>query len=191
MARIALHRRDQPPDHIYGLSGSGSPTRATEPVLTRSPFLPRARREVVSYLSALEAEALLEAPDSSTWIGRRDHALLATVLQTGMRVSEVTALRRSDVVLGTGAHVRCHGKGRKERCTPADPPHRRRARGVAGRARRRRGRRRVPYSARQGPEHILRRRLRLDDGRLDDLDEAWVPVLTSDGPGVLVWPNSD
>lgn len=78
----------------------------------------RARRGVVSYLSAVEVEALLEAPDRSTWIGRRDHALLATVLQTGMRVSEVTALRRRDVVLGTGAHVRCHGKGRKERCTP-------------------------------------------------------------------------
>lgn len=78
----------------------------------------RARREVVSYLSAAEVDALLAAPNRSTWIGRRDHALLALVVQTGMRVSEVTALRRCDVVLGTGAHVRCHGKGRKERCTP-------------------------------------------------------------------------
>lgn len=78
----------------------------------------RARKGVVSYLSTAEVGALLAAPDRATWIGRRDHALLATVLQTGMRVSEVTALRRRDVVLGTGAHVRCHGKGRKERCTP-------------------------------------------------------------------------
>jgi site-specific recombinase XerD len=78
----------------------------------------RSRRAVVSYLSAAEVDALLAAPDLGRWIGRRDHALLVTVVQTGLRVSELTALRRYDVVVGAGAHVRCHGKGRKERCTP-------------------------------------------------------------------------
>lgn len=78
----------------------------------------RARRDVVSYLSTDEVDALLAAPDRTTWIGRRDHALLVTALQTGLRVSELTGLRRQDLALSTGAHVRCHGKGRKERCTP-------------------------------------------------------------------------
>ena len=61
---------------------------------------------------------MLASPDRSTWIGRRDHALLLLAVQTGLRVSELTGLRGSDIVLSTGAHVRCHGKGRKERCTP-------------------------------------------------------------------------
>jgi site-specific recombinase XerD len=78
----------------------------------------RARRAVVSYLSGVEIDALVAAPDRTTWIGRRDHALLVVALQTGLRVSELTALRRRDVVVGSGAHVRCHGKGRKDRATP-------------------------------------------------------------------------
>jgi site-specific recombinase XerD len=82
--------------------------------------IPPARFEKtpVSYLSPEEATALLAAPDRSRWVGRRDHALLAVAIQTGLRVSELTALTRSDVHLGTGPHVRCLGKGRKERCTP-------------------------------------------------------------------------
>jgi len=82
--------------------------------------IPPARfdRKVVSYLTTGEAEALLAAPNRSRWVGRRDHALLAVAIQTGLRVSELTALTRSDVHLGTGPHVRCTGKGRKERCTP-------------------------------------------------------------------------
>lgn len=78
----------------------------------------RSRRTVVSYLSDAEVDELLAAPDRGRWIGRRDHALLVTALQTGLRVSELTALRRRDLVLGVGAHVRCHGKGRKDRCVP-------------------------------------------------------------------------
>ncbi len=78
----------------------------------------RARHPVVSFLSPAEVDALLAAPDRTTWIGRRDHALLVTAVQTGLRVSELCALRCHDVVLGVGAHVRCYGKGRKERCTP-------------------------------------------------------------------------
>jgi integrase/recombinase XerD len=82
--------------------------------------IPPARfgKTAVSYLTAGEAEALLAAPDRSRWVGRRDHALLAVAIQTGLRVSELTALTRSDVHLGAGPHVRCVGKGRKERCTP-------------------------------------------------------------------------
>src|SRR3546814_4989221 len=72
----------------------------------------------VTFLDGPEIAALLAAPDRSTWTGRRDHILLLVALQTGLRASELTGLRRRDLVLGTGAHVRCLGKGRKERCTP-------------------------------------------------------------------------
>lgn len=78
----------------------------------------RFERGIVEYLADDEVEALLDTPDLATWIGRRDHALLLVAVQTGLRVSELTALRRQDVALGTGAHVRCQGKGRKLRCTP-------------------------------------------------------------------------
>jgi len=78
----------------------------------------RFERGIVEFLDEKEEEALLDAPDTSTWLGRRDHALLLLDVQTGMRVSETTALRRQDVTFGPGAHVRCHGKGRKLRCTP-------------------------------------------------------------------------
>ncbi len=82
--------------------------------------IPPARfdKTAVSFLTCGEAEALLAAPDRSRWVGRRDHALLAVAIQTGLRVSELTGLTRSDVHLGTGPHVQCLGKGRKERCTP-------------------------------------------------------------------------
>ena len=78
----------------------------------------RCDRAVVSYLTTTEIDALLAAPDTSRWIGRRDHALLLLAVQTGLRVSELTGLRCRDVHLGAGAHVRCVGKGRKQRCTP-------------------------------------------------------------------------
>ena len=78
----------------------------------------RGRRRVVSYLTVAESAALLAAPDPGTWTGRRDHALLAVALQTGLRVSELTALRWADVALGSGPHVHVLGKGRKDRCTP-------------------------------------------------------------------------
>lgn len=78
----------------------------------------RYTKSVVQFLSKDEMAALLAAPNQTTWIGRRDHALLLLALQTGLRLSEIVSLRRSDVMLGTGAHVRVIGKGRKERCTP-------------------------------------------------------------------------
>lgn len=73
---------------------------------------------VVSYLTRPEVDALLATPDRTSWTGQRDHALMLLGVQTGLRVSELAALRCDDVVPGSGAHVRCSGKGRKERCTP-------------------------------------------------------------------------
>ena len=78
----------------------------------------RQPRPLVGFLTRPEIDALLAAPDRNIWLGRRDHALLLTVLQTGLRLAEITSIRQRDVSLGTGAHVRCEGKGRKERCTP-------------------------------------------------------------------------
>lgn len=82
--------------------------------------IPRKRqdRALVEYLTRPEVESLLSAPDRNTWAGRRDQTLLHLTVQTGLRVSEVVGLRWRDVSLGTGAHVYCLGKGRKERCTP-------------------------------------------------------------------------
>jgi integrase/recombinase XerD len=73
---------------------------------------------LITYLTEPETDALLAAPDQATWTGRRDHALLALAVHTGLRVSELTALTLADVHLGTGAHVSCLGKGRKQRISP-------------------------------------------------------------------------
>lgn len=75
-------------------------------------------RRTVTFLDTDEIAALLAAPDRTTWTGRRDHALLLLAVQTGLRASELVNLRCADAVFGTGAHIRCMGKGRKERCTP-------------------------------------------------------------------------
>jgi integrase/recombinase XerD len=82
----------------------------------------RQTRTMVGFLTRPEIEALLAAPDRTRWLGRRDHAFLITAVQTGLRLSEMTALRHEDVLFGPGAHVRCSGKGRKERCTPLAKP---------------------------------------------------------------------
>jgi integrase/recombinase XerD len=76
----------------------------------------RHTRTTISYLDQKEIKALLRAPDRTTWLGRRDHALLLTAIQTGLRVSELAGVRVADVSLGTGAHCRVIAKGRKERC---------------------------------------------------------------------------
>jgi site-specific recombinase XerD len=82
----------------------------------------RFNRTLVRFLTRPEVEALLAAPDRSSWFGRRDYAFILTAVQTGLRLSEITAATRADLVLGTGAHVRVIGKGRKERCTPLAKP---------------------------------------------------------------------
>jgi site-specific recombinase XerD len=81
-----------------------------------------ADRAVVKFLTEEEIEALLASPDRSRWIGRRDHALLLVAVETGLRVSELVGLQCQDLHLGAGAHIRCHGKGRKERVTPLTAP---------------------------------------------------------------------
>ncbi len=75
-------------------------------------------KALVTWLTGPEIDALLAAPDRSTWAGRRDHALILLAAQTGLRVSELTGLTIGDIHLGAGAHVSCTGKGRKQRITP-------------------------------------------------------------------------
>jgi site-specific recombinase XerD len=91
-------------------------------LINRVLALPQKRcdQDLVTFLTRPELTALLEAPDRTTWLGRRDHLLLLVATRTGLRVSELTGLRVADCAFGAGAHVRCHGKGRKERCTPLD-----------------------------------------------------------------------
>jgi site-specific recombinase XerD len=78
----------------------------------------RFTRTQIGFLTRDEVDALLRAPDLGSRSGRRDHALMLLAVQTGLRLSEITGLCRSGVCLGTGAHVRVVGKGRKERSTP-------------------------------------------------------------------------
>jgi site-specific recombinase XerD len=94
------------PDHVGTIQG----------VLAVQPA--RFDKADIAFLDADEVEALLAAPDRSRFFGRRDHALLALAIQTGLRVSELTALTCADVHIGKGPHVRCDGKGRKQRATP-------------------------------------------------------------------------
>jgi integrase/recombinase XerD len=81
----------------------------------------RHEKRPIDFLNREEIDALLAVPNPSTWIGRRDRTLLLVAVQTGLRVSELIGLNCQDVVLGTGAHVCCLGKGRKQRCTPLRP----------------------------------------------------------------------
>jgi site-specific recombinase XerD len=128
-------------DHLEKERGNGARTRNARLAAIRSFFrfaasrepahggliqrvlaIPEKRfdRDLVTFLTRPEVEAVLASPDRSTWIGQRDHLLLLLAARSGLRVSELTGLRVDDCVLGAGAHVRCHGKGRKERCTPLD-----------------------------------------------------------------------
>jgi site-specific recombinase XerD len=86
--------------------------------------IPQKRRDstIVCFLNREETNALLAVPDQSTVLGRRDHLLLLVAMQSGLRVSELTTLTCADAELGTGAHLRCTGKGRKQRCTPLTRP---------------------------------------------------------------------
>lgn len=82
----------------------------------------RYTRTLVPFLTRAEVDAMLQAPDQRTWSGRRDHAFMLVAVQTGLRISEMTGLKREDLILGAGAHLRVFGKGRKERCTPIAKP---------------------------------------------------------------------
>jgi site-specific recombinase XerD len=103
---------------LYRFAALRHPEHAS--VIERVLAIPAKRfeRRLVTFLSEAEVAALLDAPDRSTWTGRRDATLLALAVQTGLRASEVIGLRCTDIHLGRGAHVNCVGKGRKQRITP-------------------------------------------------------------------------
>ncbi|HZM77664.1 MAG TPA: tyrosine-type recombinase/integrase [Candidatus Limnocylindrales bacterium] len=103
---------------LFGYAALSHPEHAE--TIARVLAIPPKRfdRAVVTYLTEPEVDALLAACDPNTWTGRRDHALLLLAVQTGLRISELTGLTRADLHLGAGAHVACHGKGRKDRITP-------------------------------------------------------------------------
>ncbi len=81
----------------------------------------RFEQPLVGFLSREHIEAILAAPSRSTWIGQRDRVMLATLYNTGARVSELIGMRVADLVLEPSASVRIHGKGRKERSVPLWP----------------------------------------------------------------------
>ena len=89
-------------------------------LIARVLAIPSKRRDrpLVSFLEPDEADALLNAPGTGRWTGRRDRALLTFAIQTGLRASELTAVRNADLAVGRGAHVQVLGKGRKERAVP-------------------------------------------------------------------------
>ncbi len=103
---------------LFGYAALHHPEHAA--VIQRVLAIPTKHREHrdVTWLTDTEVDKLLTAPDRSTWAGRRDHAMLVLAVQTGLRISEIISLSRGDVALQAGAHVRCIGKGRKERATP-------------------------------------------------------------------------
>ena len=107
---------------LYRYAGLRHPEHAA--VIERVLAIPPKRTEssLVTFLDEKEVGALLAAPDLATWTGRRDRAMLMLAAQTGLRASELTGLGCGDVHLGTGPHVSCMGKGRKQRITPLTGP---------------------------------------------------------------------
>ena len=103
---------------FFGYVGVNEPALASHCQRVLAIPLKRFERGPVEFLNREETAALLKAPDTTTWLGRRDQLLLQAAVQTGLRNSELIRLRRQDVQLGSGAHLKCLGKGRKTRCTP-------------------------------------------------------------------------
>nr|WP_246750666.1 tyrosine-type recombinase/integrase [Martelella lutilitoris] len=134
----------------------------------------------VTFLDADEIAALLAAPDRATWAGRRDHVLLVLALQTGLRASELVNLRCKDVILGTGAHIRCIGKGRKERSTPLRRDTAKLIQTWIGERRESDGPLfpsiRGDRLSRDALEHLVRKHYRLNDGGHSDHDLLKVPI---------------
>ena len=79
-------------------------------------------KRLVTFLTAVEIDALIAAPDLRRWEGRRDRTMMLLAIQTGLRVSELINLNCRDVELGIGANVQCEGKGRKHRAVPLTGP---------------------------------------------------------------------
>ncbi len=115
---VVVTRDWRPFDPSFGMPRFEAPAQSAQ--IQRVLAIPSKRhtRMLVNFLTRTEVEALLDAPSQRTWSGRRDHALILLAVQTGLRLSEITGLERQDLVLGTGAHLRVIGKGRKERCIP-------------------------------------------------------------------------
>jgi integrase/recombinase XerD len=103
---------------FFGYVGVNEPALARHCQRILAIPLKRFERGPVEFLSREETAALIKAPDATTWLGRRDQLLLQVAVQTGLRNSELIRLRRQDLQLGSGAHIKCLGKGRKTRCTP-------------------------------------------------------------------------
>jgi integrase/recombinase XerD len=103
---------------FYRYAALGHPEHAATIERVLAIPVKRHDRTLVTWLTAPELDALLAAPNRDTWTGRRDHAMILLAAQTGLRASELTALRIADIELGTGAHVTTLGKGRRERVTP-------------------------------------------------------------------------
>jgi integrase/recombinase XerD len=106
---------------LYHYAGLRHPEHAA--LIARVLAIPpkRAETPIVTFLTEEELDALLAAPDRSTWTGRRDHAIILLAAQTGLRAAELISLDCSDIHLGASAHVNCVGKGRKHRVTPLIP----------------------------------------------------------------------
>ena len=106
---------------LYHYTGLRHPEHAA--VIARVLAIPpkRADKPIVTFLTEDELDALLTAPDRTTWTGRRDHALILLAAQTGLRAAELIGLDCDDIQLGPAAHVNCLGKGRKHRITPLIP----------------------------------------------------------------------
>ena len=107
---------------FFNFAAFEAPTHSAQ--IQRVLAIPNKRhpRTQIRFLIRPEVNALLAAPDQHTWFGRRNHLFILMAVQTGLRVSEMTSLKRQDLILGIGAHVRVVGKGRKERCTPLAKP---------------------------------------------------------------------
>lgn len=103
---------------LFGFAALRHPEHAADIARVLAIPAKRADHTVITYLTDIEAQALLHAPDHTTRTGQRDHAILALAIQTGLRASELTTLTRNDIHLDTAAHVACRGKGRKHRITP-------------------------------------------------------------------------
>ncbi len=103
---------------FFGYAALRHPEHAE--LIARVLAIPQKRHDkgLVTFLTNYETKALLAAPDPSRWEGRRDRALLAVALQTGLRLAELTGLDCGDITLGVGAHLSCTGKGRKQRIVP-------------------------------------------------------------------------
>jgi integrase/recombinase XerD len=106
---------------LFGYAALRHPEHADTIARMLAVPLKRGPKTIVTFLRDEEIHALLAAPDRTSWTGRRDHALLLTMIQTGLRVSELTGLDCIEITLTTGPHLHCHGKGRKERVTPLTP----------------------------------------------------------------------